>query len=245
MSSRSCIFTLVFGFSSFALAYSQASPTTLSSPLATPTFQSEPASSNLVARRLAVAPVGSVSGRVFYAASKESSGVDGVKLSLRSTSGDALFIREQVSDGNGDFTFDQLSPGEYTLNVDAATLPERLRINSERPLSLSVRPENETRCDIAVSARRLIRGVVFIDRNGDSRYTADKDEAVHGALVSANGILAVTDESGSYTLEALPSGRIAMLVQSFQNSRNATVHVVLDLGQAPVASRNVNIPIQR
>jgi len=248
MSSRSCIFTLLFGFSSFAFAYSQTGPLAdlheLSAPLAPPTIQFLDNDSRVLEGPPAGAPAGSISGRIFYSGGQEFSGIDGVKLTLRSVPGTALFVREQVSNETGNFTFDQLAPGEYALTVQPNTLPEKFRINSAGPLNLKVEPENETRCDIPVAARRVVKGVVFVDRNGDRLYTPGRDEVVHGALVSAEGILAVTDAAGAYSLEGLPAGRLAMLVQSSKKGTNATVHIVLDLGTGPVTNRVVNVPLQ-
>ena len=246
MSSRSRIITLLFGLSSFTFAYSQTDPLTVSQdtspPLAPRAIQLVENVSGVLGAPPEASRVGSISGRIFFSGAQELSGIDGVKLVLRSVPSTALFVREQVSDETGSFAFEQLAPGDYALTVESGTVPEKFRVNSIDPIDLKVDAENETKCNIPVAARRTIRGVVFVDRNNDKVYTPGKDEVVAGALVSAQGMLAVTDATGSYSLEALSSGRLALLVQSSRKGSNAAVHVVLDLG--PSADRVVNIPIR-
>ena len=194
---------------------------------------------------------GSVIGRVLYdndptaeTQTVKPEGIAGVKvLARRVNAGFANFYFESVSGDDGTFEFKYLRPGEYTIEIDRGTLPATVPAPNRQVATLRVEVARRTRFDLRVVPQRLISGTVFIDNDGDGRYSPGKDETVSGAYVMANGNFAVSDENGAYVLCNLPAGRLGLLLISPKKDENT--HLVLDIGTGPMTKRIVNIPVTR
>jgi hypothetical protein len=93
-----------------------------------------------------------------------------------------------------------------------------------------------------LSTKRVITGTVFIDKNGDGRYSAETDEPVPGAYVTINGNAVISDANGAYVFRNLKAGKVEVLVMSARGPECEPV--VIELGQRPVMRRAVNIPVK-
>ncbi len=190
--------------------------------------------------------LGWVSGRIYDITGDEAEplNIAEVKVILRSSeAGFGSFIREQVSNEDGVYDFQSLGAGEYTVAIDSASLPAKYRLNGISPAAVTVKPLGRSYVNLPILPQRVITGTVFIDTNGDGRYTDGKDTAVEGASVAANGSFVMSDANGAYVLRDLPAGRVGILVTV--PNRVETTHVVLDLGSGPVTNRVVNVPLNR
>jgi SdrD B-like domain len=192
-----------------------------------------------------VRAAGSVSGRVFNDAELTKPftphGIAGVRVTLRSTDTDyENFALEQLTDEIGAYKFLNLKPGKYSIVIDPADLPKNFHGPTVTDSTIEVKASEISSLDLGVTARREIKGIVFIDKNGDGRYNYGKETPVEGAYIVADGRFTTSDSNGAYTFRDLPAGRTALLVSWPQISENT--HVVLDLADGPVTNRVVNIP---
>lgn len=188
--------------------------------------------------------LGWVSGRIYDITSDEGEplNVADVKVVLRSSEqGFGSFIREQVSNVAGVYDFQNLGAGEYTVEIDASSLPAKYRLNGAAATAVSVKALSRSYVNIPILPQRIISGIVFIDADGDGKFTPGKDATVHGASIAANGAYATSDADGAYVLRDLPAGRVGLLV-SLPHKADTT-HVVLDIGSGPVTNRVVNVPL--
>ena len=193
--------------------------------------------------------LGWVSGRVITnlesdAADVDAHGVPSVKVILRSTKPEySSFVREQYTNEIGSYDFPDVGPGDYTVQIDTATLPANYRSEADSPMPVKVRPLDRSYINIGLVPQRVISGVIYIDKDNDGVFKPGKDEVVEGAFVTTGLLFAVSDEKGMFVLKELPAGRVGLLVNWPKGSDST--HVLLDLGSGPVTNRVINIPIQR
>lgn len=94
-----------------------------------------------------------------------------------------------------------------------------------------------------LAAQRVVAGVVFIDKDGDGRYTVGNDEPVEGASVMVDNRSSISGVDGAYLLRNLPAGKIELLVRFRSGAENASI--VVEFGAEPVTQQSINIPITR
>ena len=193
--------------------------------------------------------LGSISGRVFNDAEIKGSqqsntplGIAGVRIILRTKDGSTI-VANRLSSIAGLYDFAEIRPGQYSLEVDETSVPSNFRCVSVKVASVIVEPAVRTGVDLPITARRTVKGIVFIDKNGDGRYQLGKEEPVEGTFITGSGRFAVSSKSGAYILNDLPAGRIALLIS--RPKQDVNTHVVLILGTGPVANRTVDVPVSR
>lgn len=194
------------------------------------------------------AVAGSIKGRLLVESSAMPAtapqGVGGVRMILRTNlDGGATIVGHRVTDPNGKYDFENLQPGTYSIEADPVSIPARLRRSGGLVSTVGFEAALAVNVNTASPIQRSITGIVFIDKDGDGRYKAGKDELVSGAYITANGRFALSEANGSYTLSDLPAGRTAVLVSLPKTNDNT--HMVLDLGSGQVTSRIVNVPMNR
>lgn len=123
--------------------------------------------------------------------------IAGVRLTL---TGDGR-IRDAITDGSGDFEFDDLNSGEYKLAVDRATIPPNFA-GSKTSYELRLAPNSTMVQEVPLQALRSISGR-FVLMAGDG---GSGPRPVSGAGISLAGRTATTDGEGRFVLRNLPAG---------------------------------------
>jgi hypothetical protein len=189
---------------------------------------------------------GFVSGRVFndlslageQTAAHRAPGVGGLLIRLRPAPGfDGPTFSQTVGAG-GAYEFRNVPPGNYTLDVDAATLPADFRLQAGGLWALTVSPLRGVFQNVPVAAQRAIAGRVFADNDGDGSFDPSKDTALAGVRVSAAGVVTMTDAEGVYLLRNLPAGRV--IVRAAREGDGAR-EVTAELEAGPSFRRNLNV----
>jgi hypothetical protein len=152
-------------------------------------------------------------------------------------------VRSGSTGPGGIYRFPQVRPGNYTLEVDPATLPANFRFPAQSSREIRVEPLQEYYLYIPVSAERAIAGIIFIDNDGDRQFNPRKDQTVEGAYVTANGRAAVSGVNGAYILRNLAAGKVQLHVRSPQGAESSSI--VIELGAEPITKREVNIMMPR
>jgi hypothetical protein len=191
---------------------------------------------------------GSVAGRVFNDILQNGErtagslpGISGVRVNLRSTTTGlgplSLFV-----DGSGSYQFRRVPPGSYTLEIDPATLPADFSVPAQSSWEVVVEPLQNLYLDIPVSAQRALSGVVFVDKDGDGKFDAEKDQPIEGARVFAGDKEVITGKGGAYVLRNLPSGRTE--VRALVPGRGESRIVIIELPEGPIRRAHVNLAIE-
>jgi hypothetical protein len=188
---------------------------------------------------------GFVSGRVFNdlslagvsVASEDAPGVGGVRVLLRLANGAVGPSLSQTVGAGGAYEFRNVAPGDYILEVDAATLPADFRLHAGAAWTLTVSPLRELFTGVPVAAERAISGVVFADADGDGRLTPQRDAPLAGVRVRALGVETLSAKDGSYLLRNLPAGRV--IVRASRTGGDAR-EVAVELEARPSFKRDLN-----
>jgi hypothetical protein len=130
--------------------------------------------------------------------------VSGVRLVLAS----GELRRDVITDGSGDFEFDELDPGQYKLALDPATIPPNF-IGSGATRELHIEPNSTVVEDFPLQALRSISGQVLLQTTPDAKAGGSQPavQPVAGAQIAIAGRVVTTDEQGRFVLRNLPAGR--------------------------------------
>jgi hypothetical protein len=132
------------------------------------------------------------------------SGLRKVSLKLTGNSG----VRTLTTDGAGDYALNDITPGEYELSVDPATLPENF-VALREPIHLHVAPVSSVVMDVPIRALRSISGHVYYRRNGQSPGE-DALEPLEGVSLQIGKTAVTTDADGSFIARDLPAGPLML-----------------------------------
>lgn len=194
---------------------------------------------------------GFIAGRIFNNLSladkplmTEMPGVMGVRVKLRPEGTQAAdAVRTETVDGDGEYEFRNLAPGDYTLELDLESLPPDYQPPAQTSWQLKVVPLHGSYKDIPLAAQRAVSGIVFRDKDGDGQFDAEKDETVEGARVVAGSFETLSGRGGSYILRHLPAGKLELRALTPESAESRGVSIELD--EEPVARRRVNVSITR
>ncbi|MET0621337.1 MAG: SdrD B-like domain-containing protein [Pyrinomonadaceae bacterium] len=196
-----------------------------------------------------VTNVGFAAGRIFndlFLSGEPSAGtapgVGSVTLILRAASAADAALRQTVS-ANGAYEFGNLPPGDYLLEIDPASIPADFRLPDQTAWAVRITPLQGAFLDLPLIAQRAASGVVFIDRDGNGQFDADRDEPVAGARVVAGRAEARTNFRGAYLLRDLPAGKMDVFASLPDGRRSDPTP--LSLGASPTFRDNLNLAIRQ
>lgn len=143
-------------------------------------------------------------------------GIPGVVIQLYDENGN--WVAETTTDADGKYLFEDLRPGDYTVQVDVATLPEGVAqtfdadggLDNQSSLTLGAGEHNPDQ-DFGYNYNGSIGDTVWLDLDGDGVQDAG-EQGIPGVTVylyDGGGNLigeAVTDADGKYLFEDLPPG---------------------------------------
>ena len=195
-----------------------------------------------------VSNFGSISGRIFndlfhtgQPTAGNSPGVAGVSVSLSPVDKIETALNVTV-DAGGTYQFRNLTPGNYRLTIDPATVPPNFRVPPQNSWTIELKPLENFYLDIPQFAERAVSGVVFIDKNENGKFDADIDETLKGARVSTGETEVVTGDNGTYLLRSLPAGKIALHARTSWGTKS--LPVTLELPPQPLTQRTVNLIVK-
>lgn len=191
-----------------------------------------------------VTNLGFLSGRIFNDLSltgeysTDARGIGGVWILLHSAKGDL----KQITQSSGKYEFQNLPPGEYTLEIDAASLPPNFRLPEQATRQIRVEPLQGFYLDLPINAQRAVSGVVYVDSNGNGKYDLLFDELVPNATVTSGTSSAVSGARGEYLLRNLPAGKIKIVARTSVGTESTSALSVLEA--EPVTKDAVNIAVR-
>lgn len=158
------------------------------------------------------------------------SGIGGVTLRLTEAGPDGVFgtaddvdYGSTVSAADGSYSFDDLAPGTYRVNVDEATVPsDYVPFAGTDPAVVTLGSgERNDDVDFGYQGTGSIGDVVFFDRDRDGSFDAAEEQGIGGVTVTLteagpDGVFdtaddvdlggVVTDANGVYAFGDLPAG---------------------------------------
>ena len=183
----------------------------------------------------------------------EETGIPNVKVKLTDGSGNVVTV---ATDANGEYKFENLMPGNYTISIDETTLPAGMKETYEldstldKSVSISLSPEQvKEDLDFAfkLPAPATVGDTVWNDANGNG--VRDPGEAgipnvkVNLTDGSGNVVTVATDANGKYKFENLMPGDYTISIDEttlpagmketyeLENTLDKSVSVTLTEGQ--------------
>lgn len=146
----------------------------------------------------------------------DANGLPRIRLVLAGSTG----RRDVVTDGTGDYEFDEVFPGDYALTVDRGTLPPDFMVSAE-PIRIHVAPISTTVEDIPLQALRSLSGHVYFRSGGDKITKVSSQNEVNrpehqtlqplaGVQIAVDKVTATTDAEGGFVLRNLPAGELVL-----------------------------------
>lgn len=208
-------------------------------------------SSETINMSFGVTNLGFAQGRIFNdlvlsgeMSAGDAPGIEGVRIVLHPTSTGIVNATQPLTEtvnASGMYEFRNLPPGSYLLEIDAASIPADFQQPGQMVWPVTINPLQGSYLDLPIIAQRAISGIVFIDKDGDGKFDADKDQVVKGARVVAGRAEALTDNQGSYIVRNLPAGKLEVRVY-LPNGRKSKI-TSIELGANPVYRKNLNLPV--
>ncbi|HET9741980.1 MAG TPA: SdrD B-like domain-containing protein [Terriglobales bacterium] len=147
---------------------------------------------------------------------------------------DGKQVRKVHTAGSGDFEWDNVQPGDYTLSIDPTTLPANYTAPKES-FAIHVSPVQTVVQNIPVRALRSISGKVFVkvpitvasdsqdhavlpenmkpsDGSSDENFVL---KPLAGVQINADHKTVTSDADGSFLLRDLPAGDLTVTVVPF------------------------------
>jgi hypothetical protein len=131
---------------------------------------------------------------------------------IRMTLENEHWKREFLSEGTGDYEVHDVPPGQYTLTVDATSVPANYSI-AERTFPVTVTPVSTVIQDVPVRALRSIAGTVYlqVEEAGKKSLVPMAD-----VQITAGFGVATTDKNGQFLLRDLPAGELTITLVPLQ-----------------------------
>jgi large repetitive protein len=177
-------------------------------------------------------PLGSIGDRVYLDTNgdgqqgdpNDEPGIPGVTVTLTFPDGST---ESATTDDDGNYLFDRLPAGDYTIVIDQGSLPDGVDLLSDpddatdpdgsSTILLGVGDERLDQ-DFGVGPSGAIGDRVFLDRNGDGVQGDPADEpGIPGVTVTltfpdGSTRQATTDDDGNYLFDRLPAGEYTVTV---------------------------------
>ena len=142
----------------------------------------------------------------------DAKGMPSIKLTLEGGS----YKRSFATEGTGDYELDDVPPGQYTLSVDANSLPANYSV-FDRTFSVLVTPVSTVIQDVPVRALRSISGTVYLQIAEDDKPGSKPAMIPMPDLqITAGYGVATTDKNGEFLLRDLPSGDLTITLVPVQ-----------------------------
>ncbi|MGB0929214.1 MAG: SdrD B-like domain-containing protein, partial [Chitinophagales bacterium] len=172
-------------------------------------------------------------------------GIPGVTVHLTDENGN--IISSTVTDSNGEYTFNNLPPNTYGVEVEVSTAPEDSSptTNTSTFVELGV-GEAYIDADFGFNVPELhetasIESTVWMDDNGNGIQEAG-EEGIEGVLIvlldEDGDVIATTttDENGDFIFDNLPPGDYTIVVnpddlENLDATTNTSIDATLDLGE--------------
>ncbi len=137
-------------------------------------------------------------------------GIQGVIVQLYDAAG--LLLDSAITDENGNYLFENLAPGEYTVVLDTDSLPSGYTLSTPSQFNVNLgENENFLDADFGIYGAACLGDSIFIDQNENGMQDVE-DSAFVGAvtviLYDGNGqqINQLVTENGSYSFCGLEPG---------------------------------------
>ncbi len=151
----------------------------------------------------------------------------------------------EVSDSNGDFRVENVTAGEHLVYLDLLSVRADLTLLTGAQQTVSLRSGRDMIVDFRLVRTGRLRGVVWMDLNGDGKIDEGEPILPDIRVVTGSGRDTLTDAQGEFILGDLPPGEHVVLIDEKtlpENAKSAagSLRVAVEAGGE---TSSVNFPI--
>ncbi|MEK6321331.1 MAG: SdrD B-like domain-containing protein [Acidobacteriota bacterium] len=161
----------------------------------------------------------------------------------------------EVSDRNGDFRVENVKAGEHQIYMDLLSVRADLTLLTSAQHTVALKPGRDMIVDFRLVRTGRIKGVVWMDLNGNGKIDEGEQPLADVRVVTGSGRDTLTDAQGEFVLGDLPPGEHIVLVDEKtlpENTRSAagSLQVIVKAGSEtgntnfPVASKPVEVKVK-
>ena len=140
----------------------------------------------------------------------------------------------EVSDRNGDFRVENVKAGEHLVYLDLLSVRADLTLLTSARQTLALRSGRDMIVDFRLVRTGRIRGVVWMDLNGDGKIDDGEPMLADVRVVTGSGRDTLTDAQGEFILGDLPPGEHVVLIDEktlTENTKSAgSLQVTVEAG---------------
>ncbi|MDZ7723226.1 MAG: SdrD B-like domain-containing protein [candidate division KSB1 bacterium] len=142
-------------------------------------------------------------------------GIENVRVLLLSAAGDTL--AETITNSSGGYLFSDLDRGDYSVAIDASTVPANYNLTTTEPLAVNLSPEENYRsADFGYQPEpSSIGDLVWGDLNNNQLFDSENGlSGIELELSQDGSVIATqtTDSNGNYLFETLMPGTFTVNV---------------------------------
>jgi hypothetical protein len=150
----------------------------------------------------------------------------------------------EVSDRNGDFRVENVKAGEHLVYLDLLSVRADLTLLTSARQTVALRTGHDMIVDFRLVRTGRIRGVVWMDLNGNGKIDDGEPMLADVRVVTGSGRDTLTDAQGEFILGDLPPGEHIVLIDEktlTENTKSAgSLRVTVEAGGE---TTKVNFPI--
>lgn len=175
-----------------------------------PQIYSESEDGKALKTLFAVAYKGEISGSIFMDANNNGV-LDADDKPLKNASISLNGEKSEVTDPTGQFIFQGMAPGAYTLALNIFTLPANMILTSPNNIKVDLNEGEKKDIVFLIKPSRYVRGRVFWDKNANG-IQDEREPGVGGIKMSAGATEGQSDNDGFYFLDNLKPGEFILNV---------------------------------
>ena len=150
----------------------------------------------------------------------------------------------EISDRNGDFRVENVKSGEHLVYLDLLSVRADLTLLTSARQTVALRSGRDMIVDFRLVRTGRIRGVVWMDLNGNGKLDEGEPMLADVRVVTGSGRDTLTDAQGEFILGDLPPGEHVVLIDEktlAENTKSAgSVRATVEAGGE---TNKVNFPI--
>jgi hypothetical protein len=150
-----------------------------------------------------------------------------------------------LTDHNGNFRVDNIKAGQHTIYIDLLSVRADLTLLDSAQQTAVLRPGRDQIVDFRLVRTGRIRGIVWLDANGNGRFDDGEQPLSDVRVLTSSGRDTLTDAQGEFVLGDLPPGEHIVLIdeKTLPENTKPSIGSLRVTVRAGSEARDVNFPI--
>jgi hypothetical protein len=150
-----------------------------------------------------------------------------------------------LTDHNGNFRVDNIKAGQHTIYIDLLSVRADLTLLDSAQQTAVLRPGRDTIIDFRLVRTGRIRGIVWLDQNGNGKFDKGEQALSDVRVLTSSGRDTLTNAEGEFVLGDLPPGEHIVLIdeKTLPENTKPLVGSLQVSVRAGSETKDVNFPV--